>query len=35
MDPCNMQFLYQCRDPSINVGYGELPYRPGLLMKTN
>jgi hypothetical protein len=27
----NMQFLYQGRDPNINVEYSQLPYRLGLL----
>jgi hypothetical protein len=37
VDPCNLQFLYQGYDKTKAAGasYNALPYRPGLLTKTN
>lgn len=31
VDPCNLQLVFQGRDPSVNTDYGKLPYRLGLL----
>ena len=31
IDPCNLQMVFQGRDPGVNTDYGRLPYRLGLI----